>query len=473
MPNENALSLSADEMRRLGYQVIDLLVDHFINLPEQRASNVPPRAELKARLTRDFPQQGQPAESVLEFVRTEIFSAMAHLNHPRFFAFVPSPSNFVGVMADALAAGMNVFAGSWAVSSAPAEIELIVVDWLRKMCELPETAGGLFVSGGSIANLTALAVARHLRLQDEIKGAIVYCSDQTHSSIDRALRVLGFAPNQLRKIPSDENLRLNFSALRQSVNEDERARLTPFCVVANAGTTNTGAVDPLPSLVRFCRERHLWLHADGAYGAPAMLTESGRRLLEGINEVDSLSLDPHKWLFQPIEMGCVLLRNREDLRRTFHVLPEYLRDVKGNEEETNFRDYGIQLTRSFRALKLWMSLQVFGEAAFRRAVERGIKLAEFAEECVRGLNGWEVMSPAQLAIIAFRFAPAGVGADEADKINLRLVDELKRDGLAMISSTVLRGRTALRMCTINPRTTEADVRAVINKLRELADDAVS
>lgn len=469
MPDERTLSLSPEEMRRLGYEVIDVLVDYFEGLPGRKVSSAAGTAELKAPLGRGIPGRGRPPAEVLEAVRDDIFGAMAHLTHPRFFAFVPSPGNFVSVLADALASGMNAFLGSWAVAQGPAWIELEVLDWLRRLCGMPETAGGLFVSGGSVANLTALAAARHVRLGDRVGGAMVYCSDQTHSSVDRALRLLGFAADQLHKLPSDERFRLDVSDLRRAVVEDRRAGLKPFCVVANAGTTNSGAVDPLPSLVDFCREHKLWLHADGAYGAPAVLSETGRRALDGLGGVDSLSLDPHKWLFQPLGIGAVLLRDREDLRRTFSVLPEYLRDVKGGEGETNFRDYGVELTRGFRALKLWMSLQMFGEEGFRAAVGRGIELAEFAEACVRGLTGWEVVAPAQLGVVVFRFAPPSFTPGEHDRMNLTLVRELNSSGLAMISSTELRGRAALRMCTINPRTSEEDIRATVESLRELAD----
>jgi aromatic-L-amino-acid decarboxylase len=468
MPDEKTLSLTPEEMRGLGYRVIDLLVEHFEGLAEKGVFSVPEQSEPGAFPRRPIPERGLPPEEVLEAVRADVFGAMAHLSHPRFFAFIPSPSNFVGVLADALASGMNAFLGSWAVAQGPARIELEVLEWLRRVCGLPETAGGLFVSGGSVANLTALAAARHLRLRDRVGGAVVYCSDQTHSSIDRALRLLGFADDQLRRLPSDGQFRLDVSALGRAVSEDRRAGLKPFCVVANAGTTNTGAVDPLTALVAFCREQGLWLHADGAYGAPAVLSESGRRALEGLGGADSLSLDPHKWLFQPIEIGAVLLRDREDLRRTFRVLPEYLRDVEGVEGETNFRDYGIQLTRGFRALKLWMSLQVFGEAGFRAAVGRGIELAEFAEGCVRVRDGWEVMAPAQLGVVAFRFAPPSADPGAHDRMNRTLLEELNRGGPAMLSSTELRGRTALRMCTINPRTSEDDIRSTVERLAELA-----
>ena len=252
------------------------------------------------------------------------------------------------------------------------------------------------------------------------------------------------------------------AALAEAVAEDRAAGKAPFCVIANAGTTNTGAVDPLPELARFCAAEGLWLHADGAYGAAAMLSERGRRALAGIEAVDSLSLDPHKWLFQPFESGCVILRERRLLRDTFRILPDYLQDAHGLREEVNFCDYGIELTRSFRALKLWMSLKVFGAAAFRSAIDRGFELAGIAERRLRESEQWEILSPAQMAIVAFR----RVGDD---LLNQRIAAELKASGYAMLSTTTLGGRVALRLCTINPRTTEADIVETISRLEDLAE----
>jgi len=354
-------------MRALGYRVIDMLVEHFETLPEKPVTRKADRASLEGRLRETLPEQGTDPLAVLDQVERDVFENIMHLDHPRFFAFVPSPSNFVGVMAEALAAGFNVFAGTWLEASGPAQIELVTVDWLRSACGLPVSAGGLFVSGGSMANITALAVARHRVLDDQIPGAVVYCSDQTHSSIERGLWVLGFGRHQLRKVPSDDRFRLDLSALRSAVEADRAAGRVPFCVVANAGTTNTGAVDPLPELADYCDREGLWLHVDGAYGAAAVLCKRGHATLEGLGRADSLSLDPHKWLFQPYEIGCVLVRDERWLRETFHILPEYLIDIEGQAGEVNFCDRGIQLTRGFRALKLWMSFKVFGQAGFEAA----------------------------------------------------------------------------------------------------------
>ena len=397
--------------------------------------------------------------AVLARLATQVFTNMCHVDHPRFFAFVPSPGNFIGAMADALAAGINPFVGTWLAGSGPAEIELVTVDWLREMCGLPETAGGLFVSGGSVANLTALAVAREQKLGDQIARGCVYLGPDA-LLVDRALTVLGFRPRQLRRLAADDHYRLPLAALRNAVEEDRAAGRIAFCVIANAGTTNTGAVDPLPELVRFCSRNGMWLHADGAYGAASMLSARGRAALAGIQQVDSLSLDPHKWLFQPFESGCVILRERRLLRDTFRILPDYLRDAHHLQEEVNFCDYGIQLSRGFRALKLWMSFQVFGAERFRSAIDRSFELAEIAERRLRRSGRWEILSPAQMAIVAFRH-------EGDDALNSRLAAALKESGYAFLSTTTLRGRTALRLCTINPRTTEADVLGTIARLEEL------
>jgi len=309
----------------------------------------------------------------------------------------------------------------------------------------------LFVSGGTVANLTALAVARHVILDDRLDRAVVYMSDQAHSSLEKALRVLGFLPDQINRLPSDDHFRLYTGDLLAAIEIDEQDGKRPFCVIASAGTTNTGAVDPLPELRAICDAYNMWLHVDGAYGAAAVLCGEGRRLLSGLAAADSLSLDPHKWLFQPFETGCVLVREGEYLRRTFRLLPDYLQDVHRHQEEVHYTDLGIQLTRSFRALKLWLSFKLFGVAAFREAIAHGFRLAEFAEQRLREMPDWEISSPAQMAIVCFRHKRTD------DELHAKLVEAMLQDGFALCTSTTLRGRTVLRMCTINPRTTEQDI----------------
>jgi glutamate/tyrosine decarboxylase-like PLP-dependent enzyme len=459
------LEFSSKRMREIGYRVVDTLVEHLATLPSQRVGTKGDPAALLTALAEPVPEQGMEFEAVLDQVERQVLIYTMHVNHPRFFAYVPGPGNFIGAMADALISGYNVFAGTWISGSGPAAVELTVLEWLRELCGLPAGAGGVFVSGGTLANLTALAVARHVKITGALENATVYFSDQAHSSLEKALRVIGLPSENQRKLISDASFRLPIAELVRQIEQDRAAGKNPFCVISSAGTTNTGAIDPLPELSAICREHGLWLHVDGAYGAAAVITERGRELLAGMELADSLSLDPHKWLFQPYETGCVLLRNRDHLRDTFRILPEYLKDTQQHTDEFNFTDCGIQLTRNFRALKLWMSIKVFGLAAFRAAIERGFVLAEFTEACLRGMPGWEIVTPSQMGIVCFRYSALD------DAAHLKLVQTLLEDGFALITSTILRGRTVLRTCTINPRTTEADIQSTLELLDRLAGES--
>lgn len=459
--NPGPLELSADEMRRVGYRVIDLLVEHFAEMRDHPVGAKRKPEELLPLFAGAAPELPTDPCQLVARLQRDVFPNNLHVDHPRFFAFVPGPGNFVSTMGDALASGFNVFNGTWLGGSAGAAIELTVIDWFRGFCGFPDAGGGLFVSGGSAANLTALHAARTTKLGNEIENAVIYFSDQTHYSVERALRVLGFSPTQFRRLTSNERFQLPLDSLRDAIRSDKAAGLRPFCVIANAGTTNTGAVDPLSALADLCGEEDMWLHADGAYGAASVICDRGKKKLRGLDRADSLSLDPHKWLFQPFECGCVLVRDKAGLRSAFQLMPEYMRDVHRNVTETNPADYGVQLSRSFRALKVWLSINTFGLAAFRDAVTRGFELAEFAERELRKRRGCEILSPAEMAIVAFRF-----GKD--DELQTRLVEQMLADGFAFLTSTTLKGVTALRLCTINPRTTEEDIIQTIDRLERFA-----
>lgn len=462
------LQLPPDEMRALGYRAVDMIVDHLSALPDQAVAGSAPRAEMETRLREPAPAEGRGWEATLERVAADVFRPMTHLNHPRFFAYVPGPGNFVGAMADALASGFNPWAGAWAMSPGAAQVELVAVDWLREALGMPAGAGGLFLSGGSMANLTALAVARHRRLGDDTSRGVIYCSDQTHIAVDRGARVLGFRPDHVRKLAPDDGFRLRVSDLAAAMDADLAAGQQPFCVVANGGTVSTGAVDPLPEIAELCRARGAWMHVDGAYGAAAALTDAGRAALRGIGEADSVALDAHKWLFQPVECGCLLVREAGHLQDAFRLVPAYLRDNDVAGEEVNFRDRGIQMTRGFRALKLWMTVQVFGMDAIREAIGRGMQLAEVAEREIRSLDGWEIVTPAHLGIVTFRHRPGGLDGAGADDHQRRITAGLAADGYALLSTTELRGRTVLRLCTINPRTTDDEMRRTVHTLDRIA-----
>ena len=465
------LTLPPDEMRRLGYQVIDLIVDALSGLRERPPSHRATPAELAGVLHEPVPAAGADPEEVLRQAVHDVLAPAMRVDHPRFFAYVPIPSNYVGVLADLLSSGFGIFAGTWQAASGAAAAELAVLGWLRHLFGLPGTAGGLFVDGGSSANLYGLTAARRAQLDDELAGAVAYTSDQAHSAVARAMCLLGFQPSQLRALPADGAYRLRPADVEAAVAADRAAGRRPFCVIATAGTTSTGSVDPLHDLAAVCRAEGLWLHVDGAFGAPAILTEDGRALLRGIEQADSLALDAHKWLFQPLEAGCVLVRDVALLESVFASSREFLLDAAARDREVNFTDRGIQLTRSFRAFKLWLSLKVFGLDAFAGAVQRGMDLARHAEAVLRRTPGWEVVAPTRLALVTFRYTDPARRPEDLEVVNRRLADAMLVDELGTLSSTVLRGRTALRMCTVNPRSTEADVEAVLAHLHDLATTA--
>ena len=463
-----SLQFDSDEMREFGYRVIDSLVEYYASRAERPVAEKLDYGALDAILQEPLPREGSPWRDVLEQFERQVVDSTNHVDHPRFFAYIPLANNFVSVMADALAAGYNIFNAVWLQGPGAAQIERLAVGWLRQIFGFPPQAGGTFVSGGSVANLTALAVARHIQLGGDMRGAVAYCSDQIHFAVSRGLRVLGFAPEQLRKIRSDENYRLSLPTLKEAIAADRAMGKRLFCVVATAGTTNTGAVDPLDALADYCQKENLWLHVDGAYGAPAMLTEKGKSALKGLEHADSLALDAHKWLFQPIECGVVLVRERRWLAETFKEQPEYLKDVEQTSEEINFMYQGIQLTRQFRALKLWMSFKVFGLDAISDAIALGFENAELAERLLRQAGCWEIVTPAQMAIVTFRYKPANGDETLANRVTHELVGRLLEDGFAFASGTQLREKTVMRMCANNPRTTPDDLIETVELMGRLA-----
>lgn len=462
--------LPPEEMRAFGQWVVEQLLDHLAELPELPAAQREPAEKMRRRLEEPPPSAPRPWQEVLQRLERDVLPAVMLTTHPRFFAFVPSPSNFASVMADALASGLNAFAGTWAEASGPAQLELTTLGWLRELLSLAPTSAGVFLSGGSMANLTALAVARQARAGERLDQAVAYCSDQTHSSVERALRLLGLSSAHIVRLPSDDGFRLSPAEVASRIAADRRDGLRPFCVVANAGTINTGAVDPLEKLAELCRAEDLWLHVDGAYGAAAALSPQARARLWGLGLADSLTVDPHKWLFQPYGIGCCFVREGRLLEETFRVNPEYLRDLEPRAGEVNFCDLGPELTRPFRALKLWMTIQIFGMDELVAAIERGLSLAERAEALLRE-RGFEMVTAAQLGVLTFRYAPEGLPMVALDRLQERIAAAVAEDGLAIVQTTVLRGRTVLRMCTINPRTEEDDLATTAELLWQLGEEA--
>ena len=451
------LGLDAEEMRKLGYRTIDMLVDRLTGPPGPVVRSATP-AELHERLALAPPESPVGFDEILEGLERDVLPFVARIGHPGYLAFIPGEGTWPGALGDLIASALNVDTCWWLGASGPTTLELVVLDWFRQWVGYPENAAGVLVSGGSAANLTALACAREARIGVMDADAVVYMSDQTHSSVARAARALGFRPDQVRIIPTDQRARMRPEALRSAIAADHAGRLRPFMVIANAGTTAAGAVDPFPELAEICRDHALWLHIDGAYGAFACITERGREALAGIELADSITLDPHKWLYQPIELGALLVRDGAALRRGFEIVPDFLEDVEAIDREVNFSDLGLQLTRTCRSLKLWISVRYFGLGAFRAAVDRCLDLALHAQHAIEESPELELMSPASLGVVTFRRHPEGVD-DEAvlERVNADLAERIERSGEVFLSTGRVRGRYVLRLCILNYSTTQVEV----------------
>lgn len=471
--HHNGLVLDEDEMRRLGYEAVDLIVKRWTTLGEGRAWVGATREEMEALFRETAPEEGSPPLEVMECAANEVMHYAGRIDHPRFFAFVPSSPTWPTLLADMLASGFNVFQGTWLESAGPSQIELVVLDWFREWLGLPATAGGVFTSGGSAANLDALVTARASR--GHPADPVLYNSDQAHSSFGRAARIAGFRPDAVRSIPTDDEYRMDLDALREAIRRDREAGLNPLLVCANGGATNTGVVDPLRELGGLCREEGLWLHVDGAYGGFAVLTEEGRAALDGVDLADSVTLDPHKWLFQSYETGCLLVRDASQLDAAFSTSPEYLQDTRIGRDHVNFGERGLQLSRSFRALKVWMSIKTFGVGAFREAIQRSIDLAREAERYVSGSSELELLSPANLGVVCYRYNPAGRELDPEglEELNVEIQERIVSSGYAMVSSTRLKGAYSLRLCVMNYTSTLEDVVGTLRTVEEIGRELLT
>jgi len=463
--------LSKEEMQAYGYKIVDIIVDHYAEEESKKPVIKASREEMDSIFLTEAPDNATPANEVLDFVKDNVLPNSNISTHPKSFSFVPGPSNFISAMADSLATGFNIFSGGWIVSPAAAELEIVTLNWLLKMFDFPVTkGGGIFTSGGSMANLTALTTARRVKCGDDFSKGVIYLSDQAHSSNIKAIRVLGFKKEQIKIIPTDLEFKFSINKLKNEIARDQLEGKKPFCIIASAGTTNTGTVDPLDDLADICEKENLWFHIDGAYGAAAILSKKGGRILRGIERADSLTVDPHKWFFQPYEIGCLLVKDASWLSNTFSEKPEYLRDIEGNESEINFYDYGIQLTRRFRALKFYMSIKTYGLNAFKKAITYNIDLADKTEDILRKSKNWEIVSPATLAIINFRYNPLNkdLTEEEIDKLNQEISTKVVDSREALLVTTVLQNQIVIRMCLINPKTTLKHVTDTLNQCEVFA-----
>jgi glutamate/tyrosine decarboxylase-like PLP-dependent enzyme len=494
----SSLDISSEELRELSSLATTLVADYFAEVSDLPVFPDTSAATVAARLRSTLPDEGVALERLMEDCRAVIHLSR-HNGHPRFFGYVASPSTPIGAYADLIASALNSNVTSWRSSPAATEIEREVVRWLASLIGYSDDGRGLLTSGGSMANLNALYVAHRAAAGSDASRAglwntnapmTLYASDQIHLSIPKAADVLGLGREQARLIETDAHCKLDARKLRETIESDKQRGLRPFCVVASAGTVNTGAIDPLTEIARVAKDYSLWFHVDGAYGALGAMDASKRALFAGLELADSVSLDPHKWLYAPVDCGCLLFRDAERARQAFASASE-ADYIKVHEAEATeafaFWDYGIELSRRFRALKIWLMLRYYGARRVHAAITEDNRLAAYLAACVNEADDFELLAPVELSICCFRYLPPGARwklerASETERaaldarlnqLNERIMHVVQRGGRAYLSNASLGGRYSLRACITNFRTTRQDLRLTLDIIRDAAAHVMS
>ncbi len=451
MSQEFPLDLTGEEMRLLVDAAMDRIVAHVDSLPEQPAGHTVGGAKLARSLVEPLPEAGAPFPKLLDLLFNRAIPRSINTAGPGYLAYVPGGGLLHSAVADLISDSVNRYVGLFGAAPGLAQIEANVIDWFRGMVGLPEGAGGILTSGGSLSALTAFITARRERLPENFLSGVIYVSDQAHHSLEKAALLAGFPARNVRKLVTDpdDGFRLRAAALDAAVEEDLRQGLTPFLVVASAGTTNTGAVDALDELADAAQRHELWLHVDGAYGGFFVLTAEGRATLKGIERADSVVLDPHKSLFLPYGTGALLVRDAVALRRTHSLAADYLPQSK---EGADFCEMSPELTRPFRGLRVWLPLKLHGAAPFRAALEEKLALARWAAQELKTIPGIEVLAEPQLSTLAFRLRLETAEPEERNRLNRRFLQRINDRGRVLLTGTLLRGEFAIRICVLSFRT---------------------
>jgi aromatic-L-amino-acid/L-tryptophan decarboxylase len=463
-----------DAHRAVAHRIVDDAVDYLRDVRDRPLWQDMP-ADLRKRFDDAVPQSGMSLDKVYEQIVTDLLPYPMGNIHPRFWMWYMGASNFTGALGDFLAAiiGSNLGGGDHAA----AEIDKQVVGWLKEMMGFPASASGTLVSGGSMANLIGLSVARNVMSGIDMRelgvGGLTapmrfYCSDQIHSCHQNAVEALGLGNQALRRIPSDMECRIDMAALRSAIAADRAAGLQPACVIATAGTVNTGAIDDLDAIANLCAAERLWMHVDGCIGALLVIAPEGRALVRGIARADSIALDPHKWLHAPFEVGCALVRDAGAHLRTFSMTPEYLKNApRGISSGTWLHDFGLQTSRGFRALKVWMAIKEHGAEKFGRLIDQDLAHARYLSNLILASPSLELCHPTTINIVCFRYVSAGLPEAALKWINTEIMVRMQETGIAAVSDTTVRGRHCLRAAINNHRTTRADFDILVNEVLRL------
>jgi aromatic-L-amino-acid decarboxylase len=487
-PEPPAGDMSPEEFRRFGHEVVDWIAGYLARPEDYPVLAQVEPGQLRSQLPSSPPERGEPMTEILEDFRQLVVPAVTHWNHPSFFAYFATSAAAPGILGEMLAAAFDAKAMLWRTSPASTELEEVALDWLRQLMGLPAEFGGIIYDTASVATMHAVAAARealHLRVrEDGMSGRAdlpllrLYASEQSHSSVEKALIALGLGQRSLVKVPADAEFRMEASALARLIDEDRRAGHLPFCVVATVGTTSTTSIDPVPAVADVCEREGLWLHVDAAYAGSAGVVPELRHVLEGCGRADSLVTNPHKWLFTPFDLSALYSRRLDVLRRAFALTPEYLRTPE-QDAVRNGSDYGVQLGRRFRALKLWMVLRYFGHEGLAALIREHCRLARLFADWVEASADWELLAPVPLSVVCFRARPGVEGeAEEAraarlDALNERLMGAVNATGHIFLSHTKLHGAFTLRLAVGNIRTTEAHVRRAWELLNEKLSEILS
>jgi len=463
------LLFSAEEQRHASELTRAFVERYHGSLGERPVFPDLDRGAIRAILEEPLPEDGRPLDVLFEELETVIVPNSTHTAHPRFLPYVQPSPNGISPHAEAVAGVLNQNCNLWTLSPAANAVEQKVVHWFAELFGFGSEAGGLITSGGSMANLIGLtaardrclgATARREGLQGRQSPLVLYTSEETHNSIDKAATILGIGTDHLRRLPCDEAFRLRLDRLAEAVDEDRRNGRTPFCVVANAGTVTTGAIDPIAEIAAFCRAQGLWLHVDGAYGALSALSERYRPALSAIGQADSVSLDPHKFLFTCFEAGCVLVRDATDLRHAFDISSSYLA-MEQDPDLIHYAHHGPQLSRGFKALKVWWSLRHFGGKAYAEVIERMADLAAHMGQIAERRPEFELLAPVVFNCVCFRLAKLD------ERANRAVLKTLVDSGLAFLGPASVKGHFGLRACFMNLRTSKADVELIMDEIARL------
>ena len=488
--SKNLLDPSPEQIRSWANAAVELIADYLSTIRDRRVYPSTSSRQIRERLDSSLPEEPANFDELLHTFRDTLIELSRHNGHPRMFGYVQAPGTAIAAIADLLASALNANLTAWRSAPAAVEIERLTINWIKQIIGFNREGAGLFVSGGSMANMAALAAARRAKAPAQIqnKGAQscaktlrIYASEETHHSVAKAAALLGIGRDNVRLVSVNERHKINLDELVAAIEEDRAAGHLPICLVANAGTVATGAFDPFRQIGEIARRFNLWLHVDGAYGGFAALAASTRPLFGSIEEADSVALDPHKWLYLPVDCGCVLYRDPEIARATFAHEAEYTRVIGQEADEAfAFWDYGPELSRRFRALKVWMLLKSVGLQALGEAIEKDLACARHFEKLVQNSEDFEMLAPVELSIFCFRHLPArlkgalATGSSEREKIekqldahNERLLLALQRDGSSYLSNAQLRGRFSLRGCVMNYRTTLRDMEILLGDLRRV------